>query len=54
MVEYLDSVTLNDLVTQQRERLRRKAEEGNVGVLRDHRPKCSKPVEEATAGASNS
>jgi Rrf2 family iron-sulfur cluster assembly transcriptional regulator len=54
MVEYLDSVTLNDLVSQQRERLRRKAEEGNVGVLRDHRPKCVKPAEEATAGATNS
>jgi Rrf2 family iron-sulfur cluster assembly transcriptional regulator len=37
MVEYLDSVTLHDLVAQQRDRLRRQQELGHVGVLRDHR-----------------
>lgn len=42
MVEYLDSVTLQDLVNQQRDRLRRQQEQGHVGVLRDHRPACAK------------
>jgi hypothetical protein len=37
VVEFLDSVTLHDLVVQQRERLRRQQEEGHIGVLRDHR-----------------
>ena len=43
MVEYLDSVNLQTLVTQQRERLRHQQEQGHVGVLRDHRPACTKP-----------
>jgi Rrf2 family iron-sulfur cluster assembly transcriptional regulator len=54
MVEYLDSVTLHDLVSQQRDRLRRTSEEGHVGVLRDHRPKCAgKAVEDAPVAASS-
>jgi Rrf2 family iron-sulfur cluster assembly transcriptional regulator len=43
VVEFLDSVTLNDLVLQQRERLRRQQEDGHVGVLRDHRISGAKP-----------
>jgi Rrf2 family iron-sulfur cluster assembly transcriptional regulator len=54
MVEYLDSVTLHDLVSQQRDRLRRKAEEGHVGVLRDHRPKGSGKVGEEFPAAVTS
>ena len=37
MVEYLDSVSLDDLVTQQRERLARCESEPQVHVLRDKR-----------------
>lgn len=37
MVEYMDSVTLQHLVDQQKERLRRHQESGVVGVLHDHR-----------------
>ncbi len=42
MVEYLDSVTLHDLVSQQRDRLRRAQEDGHIGVLRDQRPALAK------------
>jgi Rrf2 family iron-sulfur cluster assembly transcriptional regulator len=49
MVEYLDSVSLSDLVLQQRERLRRQNELGHVGVLRDHRPGCTKAPADAAA-----
>ncbi len=40
MVEYLDSVTLEDLVTEQRERLVRCVSEPQVHVLRDKRGAC--------------
>jgi Rrf2 family transcriptional regulator, iron-sulfur cluster assembly transcription factor len=49
MVEYLDSVSLHDLVGQQRDRLRRQNEQGHIGVLRDHRPSCAKPVMDVPA-----
>jgi Rrf2 family transcriptional regulator, iron-sulfur cluster assembly transcription factor len=42
MIDYLDSVSLHDLVTQQRERLRRHTADGVVGVLRDHRASNAK------------
>jgi len=38
VVEYLDSVTLHDLVKEQRDRLRASTEHGHVGVLHDLRP----------------
>lgn len=44
MIDYLDSVSLQDLVTQQRERLRSRSEDGLIGVLRDARPSCTKPL----------
>ncbi len=37
MAEYMNSVTLHDLVAQQKERLRQHQEHGHIGVLRDHR-----------------
>jgi Rrf2 family iron-sulfur cluster assembly transcriptional regulator len=51
MVEYLDSVTLHDLVVQQRERLRRKQESGHVGVLRDQRNAGSKVMTDVVDSA---
>lgn len=47
MVNYLESVTLHDLVVEQRERLQRQAVRGHVGVLRDHRVNVAR-VGEAT------
>ncbi len=44
MIDYLDSVSLQDLVSQQRERLRRQNADGLVGVLRDHRTTGLKAV----------
>ena len=37
MVEFLDSVTLEKLVNEQRQRLRKCQETGHVGILRDQR-----------------
>ena len=45
MVEYLDSVSLENLVSEQRDRLSRCASLPNVHVLRDRRQPCDKPVD---------
>jgi len=42
MVEYLDSVSLEDLIAEQRERLVRCGSEPRIHVLRDKRPACDK------------
>lgn len=44
MVEYLDSVSLDDLIVEQRERLVRCGSEPQVHVLRDKRPACEPGV----------
>ena len=51
MIDYLDSVSLHDLVSQQRERLRQRSQDGLVGVLRDQRISTAKA--EATPPATN-
>ena len=45
MVEFLDGVSLENLVAEQRERLNRCEQEPRVHVLRDRRPACSKPAD---------
>ena len=42
MVEYLDGVSLEDLVSEQRDRLHRCETAPQVHVLRDRRPTCTK------------
>ncbi len=51
MIDYLDSVSLHDLVSQQRERLRQRSQDGLVGVLRDQRISTAKA--EAAPPATN-
>ena len=51
MIDYLDSVSLHDLVSQQRERLRQRSQDGLVGVLRDQRVSTTKA--EAAPPATN-
>jgi Rrf2 family iron-sulfur cluster assembly transcriptional regulator len=45
MVEFLEGVSLENLVAEQRERLNRCEHEPRVHVLRDRRPPCSKPAD---------
>jgi Rrf2 family iron-sulfur cluster assembly transcriptional regulator len=45
MVEFLDGVSLENLVAEQRERLNRCEQEPRVHVLRDRRPPCSKSAD---------
>ena len=44
MVEYLEAVSLEKLVIEQRERLTRCESAPQVHVLRDRRPPCDKPM----------
>ena len=49
MIDYLDSVTLHDLVQQQRERLRLRSQDGVIGVLRDQRDgRATRPTQGET------
>ena len=50
MAEYMNSVTLHDLVARQKMRLRQHQEHGHVGILRDHR-RDFRPGNTALAGA---
>ena len=52
MVEYLDSVSLEQLVNEQRERLVRCEKSPKVHVLRDRRTPCDKPAA-ATSALAN-
>lgn len=44
MVDFLDGVSLESLITEQRERLNRCEQSPRVHVLRDRRGPCDKPV----------
>jgi Rrf2 family iron-sulfur cluster assembly transcriptional regulator len=52
MVDYLGSVTLHDLVVEQRERLQRQAVSGHIGILRDHRVNGARAGEASGISAS--